>query len=37
VTDRGGGNPEPFAWGDQPQEVLVFEVNTRNLLGAGTA
>ena len=29
VTDPGGGNPEPFAWTDQPHEILDFEVKTR--------
>ena len=29
LTDPGGGNPEPFAWSDQPHEVLAFEVKTR--------
>jgi len=29
VTDPGGGNPEPFAWADQPHELLDFEVKTR--------
>ena len=29
LTDPGGGNPEPFAWSDQPHEPLGFEVKTR--------
>jgi hypothetical protein len=29
LTDPGGGNPEPFAWNDQPHEILHFEVRTR--------
>jgi hypothetical protein len=29
LTDPGGGNPEPFAWTDQPHQVLAFEVKTR--------
>lgn len=29
LTDPGGGNPEPFAWSDQPHEVMGFEVTTR--------
>lgn len=29
LTDVGGGNPEPFAWNDQPHEVVAFEVSTR--------
>ena len=29
LTDPGGGNPEPFAWSDQPHEVLGFEVKSR--------
>ena len=29
VTDPGGGNPEPFAWSDQPHEAIGFEVKTR--------
>jgi hypothetical protein len=29
LTDPGGGNPEPFAWSDQPHQVLGFEVKTR--------
>ena len=29
VTDPGGGNPEPFAWSDQPHQVMAFEVTTR--------
>ena len=29
VTDLGGGNPEPFAWSDQPHRVVDFEVKTR--------
>ena len=29
LTDPGGGNPEPFAWTDQPHEVVSFEVATR--------
>lgn len=29
ITDPDGGNPEPFAWADQPHEVLGFEVKTR--------
>ncbi len=29
LTDPGGGNPEPFAWSDQPHQVLAFEVRTR--------
>jgi hypothetical protein len=29
LTDPGGGNPEPFAWADQPHRALDFEVETR--------
>jgi hypothetical protein len=29
VTDPGGGKPEPFAWADQPHQVMSFEVKTR--------
>jgi hypothetical protein len=29
LTDVGGGNPEPFAWSDQPHQVVSFEVRTR--------
>ena len=29
VTDPDGGTPEPFAWADQPHQVLVFGVRTR--------
>ena len=30
LTDKGGGNPEPFAWNDQPhQPVVGFEVKTQ--------
>lgn len=29
LTDPGGGNPESFAWSDQPHEVLGFDVTTR--------
>ena len=29
LTDPGGGNPEPFAWNDQPHQALGFEVKTR--------
>lgn len=29
LTDPGGANPEPFAWRDQPHEVLNFDVRTR--------
>ena len=29
LTDPGGGNPEPFAWSDQPHQVMNFEVMTR--------
>jgi len=29
LTDPGGGDPEPFAWSDQPHEVLTFAVKTR--------
>lgn len=29
LTDVDGGNPEPFAWNDQPHEVVDFEVRTR--------
>ena len=29
LTDPGGGNPEPFAWSDQPHQVLDFDVKTR--------
>lgn len=29
LTDPGGGNPEPFAWTDQPHDELAFEVMTR--------
>ena len=32
VTDPNGGNPEPFAWSDQPHEVLSFEVVTQEEL-----
>ncbi len=29
LTDPGGGNPQPFAWDDQPHQVLGFDVKTR--------
>jgi hypothetical protein len=29
LTDPGGGNPEPFAWNDQPHQVVDFEVKTQ--------
>jgi hypothetical protein len=29
LTDPGGGNAEPFAWKDQPHEVVGFEAMTR--------
>jgi hypothetical protein len=29
LTDPGGDNPEPFAWKDQPHQVLGFEVRTQ--------
>ena len=29
LTDPGGGNPAPFAWKDQPHQVVGFEVKTR--------
>lgn len=29
LTDPDGGNPEPYAWSDQPHEPLAFEVVTR--------
>lgn len=29
LTDPGGGNPEPFAWSDQPHQALDFEVKAR--------
>lgn len=29
ITDPDGGNPEPFAWADQPHQVLGFEVKSR--------
>ena len=29
LTDPGGGNPEPFAWSDQPHQVIGFDVKTR--------
>jgi len=29
LTDPDGANPEPFAWNDQPHQVLGFEVKTR--------
>jgi hypothetical protein len=29
VTDPGGANAEPFAWADQPHQVIDFEVKTR--------
>ena len=29
LTDPGGGNPEPFAWSDQPHHELAFDVKTR--------
>ncbi len=29
LTDPGGGNPEPFAWSDQPHEVVSFDLVTR--------
>ena len=29
LTDPGGANAEPFAWSDQPHEVVTFEVTTR--------
>jgi hypothetical protein len=35
LTDPDGGNPEPFAWSDQPHEVIDFEVKTREEI-AGT-
>jgi len=30
LTDPAGGDPEPFAWSDQPHRVLDFEVKTRD-------
>jgi hypothetical protein len=35
LTDADGGNPEPFAWSDQPHEVITFDVKTREEI-AGT-
>jgi hypothetical protein len=35
LTDPGGGNPEPFAWNDQPHQVVSFDVRTREEI-AGT-
>ncbi len=32
LTDPAGGNPEPFAWSDQPHEGLEFEVTTREAI-----
>ncbi len=32
LTDPAGGNPEPFAWSDQPHEVVAFEVTTREAI-----
>ncbi len=29
LTDPDGGKPEPFAWSDQPHELVAFEVKTR--------
>jgi hypothetical protein len=29
LTDPDGGNPEPFAWSDQPHQVVAFDVKTR--------
>ena len=29
LTDPNGSNPEPFAWSDQPHEVVGFGVRTR--------
>lgn len=29
LTDPNGGNPEAFAWSDQPHQVLGFEVKTQ--------
>ena len=29
LTDPGGGNPEPFAWADQPHQAVAFDVKTR--------
>ncbi|MEA2609679.1 MAG: hypothetical protein QOJ75_1922 [Chloroflexota bacterium] len=29
LTDPGGGKPEPFAWSDQPHELVNFEVKSR--------
>ncbi len=29
LTDPDGGNPEPFAWTDQPHHVVAFEVKSR--------
>jgi hypothetical protein len=29
LTDPGGGNPEPFAWSDQPHQAMDFDVKTR--------
>lgn len=29
LTDPDGGNPEAFAWSDQPHEAVAFDVKTR--------
>ena len=29
VTDPDGGNPQPFAWSEQPHETIAFAVKTR--------
>lgn len=35
LTDPGGGNPLPFAWSDQPHDVITFDLRTREEI-AGT-
>lgn len=35
LTDPGGGNPEPFAWKDQPHQVMDFDVKTREEIAGG--
>lgn len=32
LTDPDGGNPEPFAWSDQPHQLVGFDVVTREEL-----
>ena len=32
LTDPGGGNPAPFAWSEQPHQVVDFDVMTREAI-----